>query len=146
MRDVQYISLGDSSIGQCHAWPPHGHPGWPWSQSVALWALLTSHQEASGWVFCQWPLVAVSGVGWLSSSVRGTSGKGHPRTGRSLGPPALWLPLESLHFPVRSSFPCSQFRGWRQGERRNWPRQLPYCPFNSEIPLSLSFGESKIQN
>lgn len=90
------------------------------------------------------------GGDWVPVS-RGTSGKGwplwgHPRTALSPGPPALWLPLESLHFPVRSSFPCSQFRGWRQVVRRNWPRQLPYCPFNSEIPLGLSFGDSKIQN
>ena len=50
MRDTQYIRLGDSTVGQCHAWPPHGHPGWPWSQSAALWTLLTSGSLGLGFL------------------------------------------------------------------------------------------------
>ena len=50
MRDAHYIRLGDSTVGQCHAWPPHGHPGWPWSQSAALWTLLTSGSLGLGFL------------------------------------------------------------------------------------------------
>lgn len=63
--------------------------------------------------------------------------RGRPGAGLSSGPPHLWLP-----FPVRSSFPCSQFRGWRQGgEGRNWPSSsvmavaiMSFQPWDSSGP------------
>lgn len=102
VRGTQWISLEDPAVGQCPAWPPHGHPGWTWSQSAVPWALLTSHQGASGWAFCLWPLVAVAGVAVTKFQCPGVLvGKADPCEDI----PAQVFPLGPQH----SGFPWSLF-------------------------------------